>query len=43
MNVTDEIVGDIIQQKASLNYLGNNINGKKFQEIRVMVVGDSSE
>jgi nicotinamide mononucleotide (NMN) deamidase PncC len=43
MNVTDEIIGDIKEQKAGLVYLGSNINGKKFEEIRVMVIGDSSE
>jgi hypothetical protein len=43
MNVTDEIIGDIKEQKAGLVYLGNNIDGKKFEEIRVMVIGDSSE
>lgn len=42
MNVTDEIIGDIKQQKASLIYLGNDIKGKKFQEIRILVIGSSS-
>jgi hypothetical protein len=42
MNVTDEIVGDIQQHTAALIYLGNDIAGRKFEEIRVMVVGDSS-
>ena len=42
MNVTDEIVGDIQQQKSSLIYLGNNIKGKIFQEIRILIIGSSS-
>jgi hypothetical protein len=43
MNVADEIIGDIQQHTAGLIYLGNDIAGRKFEEIRVMVVGDSSE
>lgn len=43
MNVTDEIIGDIKEHKASLIYLGNNISGKKFQEIRILVIGSTSK